>query len=66
METNTYSAEEVAKKIGVSTWTYRKWVREGRAPIMPISGTHKYSKALVDFIVDAQAEVKAVAAQVAK
>ena len=64
METNTYAAKEVAEKIGVSAWTYRRMVREGRAPVMPIPGTRRYSKALVDFYVDAKAQIDALKAEI--
>ncbi|HBX76720.1 MAG TPA: hypothetical protein DEG43_03650 [Acidimicrobiaceae bacterium] len=63
---NTYSTREVSEKFG---YNYRVWLRKvmnGTAPVTPIPGTKRYSKVLVDFVIEGTAQVEVIKAEVAK
>ena len=59
----TYTTRETAERFGYNTRHFQRMVKDGVAPVTPITGTFRFSKALVDFIVDAQSQVEAVKAE---
>ena len=65
-ERRTYTTEETARIFGISPWSYRRLCRQGSAPVLPIKGigNYRFSRALVDYVVDGQEQAKAVAAEV--
>jgi len=65
-EFRTLKERELAEAFRYSLRNWQRLRKAGVAPVMPIPGTTRYSKALVDSIIDAEDQVKAVAARLSK
>ena len=45
----TTNTREAAAQFGIALATYRRLVRNGTAPVLPIPGTRRYSQVAIDF-----------------